>query len=132
MTECAVDGRPSSDAFLCHGCLDALKVELRAIPWLVEQLEVTLTRQARVGRRNGPRSTERPLPFHVNAAVDLETLRDGLGMWATTVAEVRALRVDAVGSVTCLSVGPMLMRGGGARRAARARRCGDRVCCGAS
>ena len=101
--ECSICTRPSNDANLCVSCLDALKAELRAVPWLVEQLEVTLTRQARVGQRNGPRSAEHPLPFHVNAAVDLETLRDGLGMWATTVAEQRQIQVDAVGSVALAS-----------------------------
>ena len=92
---CQVDARPAPDANLCRGCLDTLRAELRAVSWLAEQLEVTLTRQARIGDRNGPRSAERPLPFHPRAAVDLETLRDGLGMWAAAVAEGRGVRLDA-------------------------------------
>lgn len=99
MPECPVDGREVQDTVLCRGCVDSLKAELRAVPWLVEQLDLTLTRQARVGSRNGPRSTERPLPFHPRASVDLETLRDGLSMWAAAVAERRQVAVDAVGAV---------------------------------
>jgi hypothetical protein len=91
--DCAVDGRPTDSANLCHGCLDALKAELRSVAWLVEQLGITLTRQARIGARNGPRGSETPLAFHLRASVDLETLRDGLGMWARAVADNRA--VDA-------------------------------------
>ena len=94
MSACAVDARPSPDANLCRGCIDALRAELKQVPWLVEELGVTLTRQARVGERHGPRSAERPLPYHLSAAVDLETLRDGLRMWAETVAKVRGLVVD--------------------------------------
>ena len=98
MSDCVVDGRPAPDALLCRGCLDALKADLRAVAWLVKQLEVTLTRQARIGHRNGPRSAERPLPFHPSAAVDLETLRDGLGMWARAVAEQRGVCLSAADS----------------------------------
>jgi hypothetical protein len=95
VSECSIDGRPADSAFLCRGCLDALKAELRSVAWLVEQLGVTLTRQARVGQRNGPRSAETPLPFHLRASVDLETLRDGLGMWALAVAEQRGILLES-------------------------------------
>jgi hypothetical protein len=92
---CSVDGRPTSDLRLCNGCLDQLKAELRAIPDLVAQLEVTLTRQARIGERNGPRSTETPLPYHAGASVDLETITTTLHMWCRTIAEKRGVQLDA-------------------------------------
>lgn len=94
MATCAVDGRPT-ELMLCNGCLDALKAELRAIPDLVAQLEVTLTRQARIGERNGPRSTETPLPYHAGASVDLETITTTLAMWCRTIAQKRGVRLDA-------------------------------------
>jgi hypothetical protein len=94
MANCVIDGRPT-ELRLCTGCLDALKAELRAIPDLVEQLNVTLTRQARIGERNGPRSTETPLPYHAGASVDLEALRDTLHYWCKTIAEKRGVRLDA-------------------------------------
>jgi hypothetical protein len=95
VAECVIDGRPAPDARLCNGCLDALKAELRAIPDLVQQLDITLTRQARIGERNGPRSTETPLPFHAGASVDLEALRDTLHYWCKTIAEKRGVHLDA-------------------------------------
>lgn len=93
--ECSIDGRPASDATICRGCVDQLVGVLRTVPALVDELEVTLSRQARVGTRNGPRGSETPLPFHLRASVDLETLRDGLRLWAGAVAERRGVALDA-------------------------------------
>jgi hypothetical protein len=93
MPECVVDGRPT-DVALCRSCLDDLLRELRSVPWLVRQLTITLTRQARTGERNGPRSAERPLPYHHAASVDLESLRDGLGSWALEIATRRGVALD--------------------------------------
>jgi hypothetical protein len=95
LSDCTVCTRPVSDAQLCRGCIDQLVAELRQVPWLAEQLEITLTRQARVGHRNGPRSAERPLVFHWGASVDLDTMRTTLAVWAHTVAEARGIQVDA-------------------------------------
>lgn len=95
MPDCLVCTRPAPDVNLCPGCLDVLRTELRAVSWIVPELEVTLTRQARIGDRNGPRSTEQPLPFDLNASVDLESLRDGLAMWAREIATRRSVEFDA-------------------------------------
>jgi len=92
--ECQIDGRPT-DVSLCRSCVEDLLVELRSVDWLTRQLTVTLTRQARVGERNGPRSADRPLPYHHGASVDLESLRDGLAMWAREVADRRQVTLDA-------------------------------------
>jgi hypothetical protein len=92
---CTVCTRPCSGAWLCRSCTDQLVTELRQVPGLVRELTITLTRQARVGGRNGPRSSERPLVFHWGASVDLESLRDGLAMWCSTIAEQRGIQVDA-------------------------------------
>lgn len=93
--DCSVCTRPAPDVNLCGGCLDVLKSELRAVRWLTTQLEITLTRQSREGERNGPRSSERPLPFDWNASVDLESLRDGLAHWARDIAGRRHVTLDA-------------------------------------
>jgi hypothetical protein len=105
---CSVCTQPT-DLKLCSNCLGQLTADLRSllprdvlldgrptrVPGLLEDLEVTLTRQARIGERSGPRSSEVPLPYHSAASVDLETLRDGLGMWAKTIATTRGVVVDA-------------------------------------
>jgi hypothetical protein len=105
---CSVCTSPT-DLRLCTSCLSRLTADLRSllprevlvndrpvrIPGLVEDLEVTLTRQARIGERSGPRSSEVPLPYHSAASVDLETLRDGLSLWCKTIAGARGVVVDA-------------------------------------
>lgn len=96
MAECVIDRRPTADALICQSCLDDLRAELRQVPWLVEQLGITLTRQARVGERNGPRSSETPLPYHVGASDELDVLRDTLWVWARAVAEQRGIDLPEV------------------------------------
>lgn len=90
MSDCDICTRPS-DARLCRACIDKLVAELDQIAWLVDQVEITLTRQGRTGDRNGGRSAERPLPFHHGASVDLESMHGGLAFWTLTVAEQRNL-----------------------------------------
>lgn len=95
MAECAAClTRPAPDATICPGCTAQAAGYLRQIPWLTEQLTITLTRQARIGDRNGPRSRETPLVYDPRASVDLETFHVDLGRWATTVAEHRGVQVD--------------------------------------
>jgi len=101
--ECGVCARPAPDATICPSCAGLTVAELRQVPWLVEQLEVTLTRQSRTGDRNGPRSAERPLPFDHNASVDLETLRDTLAMWGRSIAERRSIPAPTGNTVTLAS-----------------------------
>lgn len=95
MAECSSCSRPAPDAVICPSCTGQAAALLRQVPWLVEQLTVTLTRQARMGDRNGPRSTETPVYFDQRASVDLETFRLDLARWATAVAEHRGITVDA-------------------------------------
>ena len=111
MAACTACDRPAPDAQLCRGCLDQLRAELRAllpvetnrlgvityVPGLLDELQVTLTRQARIGAR-GPRGAETPLPYHHGASVDLETLAATLTATAATVAQQRGVRVDTDGT----------------------------------
>lgn len=126
MSDCSVCSRPAPDAKICRGCLYTFTAELRALigsapvtifpkkadeqravsahRGLIAELEDTLTRQARVGARNGRRGTETPLAFHLGASIDLETLRDGLQMWCSAVATQRGITVDAAPDPTDLAL----------------------------
>lgn len=112
VADCASCTQPSPDATICRHCQDQAAHLLRQIPWLHEQLVITLTRQARIGQRNGSRSTETPLVFDPRASVDLETFRLDLHRWTVTVAEHRGIRVD--GEPTPIGWSRWLLRWNGA------------------
>lgn len=61
-------GRPVEDATLCHRCTDHLERALAEVPWLTEQLEITVTRAKAQTFDGGSRSAERPLPYHLKAS----------------------------------------------------------------
>ena len=90
MTEtlCVIDEEPADGAQLCRGCLDQLDARLREVPGLVDELEVTITRQDRVGvSAGGSKPTEMPLPFNLGASDARVDLRDKLVSWCRDVAE---------------------------------------------
>jgi hypothetical protein len=99
MAECSSCSRPAPDATICPSCTGQAAAHLRQVPWLVEQLTVTLTRQARMGDRNGPRGRESPVVFNEGASQDLEILRELTSRWSGLVAAHRGISVDAAGTV---------------------------------
>jgi hypothetical protein len=102
-------GRPAGGFTLCRACARTLAGHLAAVPALVEDLDVTLTRQDRVneavGRSGGD---ERPLPFSVLASDVARLLRATVCAWAlelglvttstTLGARYLAANVDALRS----------------------------------
>ena len=103
MAECTACSQPAPDSTICRHCQAQAAPHLRQIPWLTGQLTITLTRQARIGDRNGPRSTETPVVFHEGASTDLAIIRELLGRWASLVSEHRAVIIDADNSLAGLS-----------------------------
>lgn len=103
VAECSACARPAPDAVICPSCTGQAAAYLRQVPWLVEQLTVTLTRQARMGERNGPRGRESPVVFHEAASEDLEIIRELMGRWSRAVSEHRGVSVDAGPDPTGLS-----------------------------
>ncbi|MFI7678548.1 hypothetical protein [Actinophytocola sp. NPDC049390] len=97
MTEtlCVIDEEPADGAQLCRGCLDQLAARLREVPGLVDELEVTITRQDKVGVRGGGGSkpVDPPLPFNLSASDARTDLRDKLLSWAGDVAERSGARL---------------------------------------
>lgn len=70
---------------------------LDQVPFLVEQLAITITRQDRLGA--GPRisrgKTEQPLPFNVDASEVADRLHWELAQWVRAVCEQRQLDYDS-------------------------------------
>lgn len=77
-------GKPTrDDAYVCEDCLGDLARALGDVPWLVEQLDITLTKSRGIDYTalGGSPSSERPLMIP-QAAYDASTgLRQALVMW---------------------------------------------------
>lgn len=100
---CTSCTRPANDATICRGCTDRVATDLRQVPFLVDELTTVLTRQTRLGDRNGPRSAETPLPFSEAAAEDLVIIRELVTRWSANVSTHRGVAVDATGTTIGLS-----------------------------
>lgn len=80
-------------AVICHGCTRALTATLRAVPELMRDLTVTLTKTARTRPVNGPGGAPEidpvVVPFNVAASKVHGDLRAVLAGWARLVSEER-------------------------------------------
>lgn len=81
-TECRC-GRPTrDDAYVCDQCSDDLGGALGDVPWLDEQLEITITGQRAATYDGAPsRGAERPSPVHWGASEARAHLRALLVSW---------------------------------------------------
>lgn len=77
-------GKPTRDAaYVCDQCADDLSQTLGEIPWLEEQLEVTITGASGIDYRTlgGTASSQAPSPVHWGAVEARATLRHTLVTW---------------------------------------------------
>lgn len=82
MTDCRC-GRPTRDeAYVCDTCADGLSRALGDVPWLADELEITITKQRGLPTEGGPAGSETPLPWHEAAADARRTLHGLLVTWA--------------------------------------------------
>lgn len=82
-------GRPTrNDAYACDDCGDSLARALGDVPWLTEELEVTISRQKGVdyrgvgGGKGGKKASERPSPVVWGASEAQGHLKALLVSWA--------------------------------------------------
>jgi hypothetical protein len=75
----------STDAYVCVVCARRYVDDLGDVPALINELRVSLSRQARVNVRVGSRSTTTPLAFDWSASITLQTLILTLNAWAAIV-----------------------------------------------
>lgn len=89
MTVCATGcGRPTSGSALCHGkngCDERFGKQIAELPALAAALRITITRQARLTDRNGPRSTETAIPFRDKAARARAALLGDMWHWVMAI-----------------------------------------------
>lgn len=88
-------GRPT-ETQLCHIDLKNLLDDLREIEALLPDLDVAVTRQAKIGGTGGigfvSGTTEQRIPVHLGAAAVVAELRDKLALWVHTLWEENAPR----------------------------------------
>ncbi len=101
---CPIDARPTlNNAVICQKCEDKLDRALGDLGSLLEDLDVTLTRQAR--KRPAPGNHERddrPLPYELGASRVAGDLKAVLVGWARLVSEEREIALtcrDESGSI---------------------------------
>ncbi|MDG3013568.1 hypothetical protein [Speluncibacter jeojiensis] len=87
---CTRCDRTTDDTFLCWECVRGLRGQLRTIPWLVAQLQLSITRQSKLSaNRVGGRSDETPVPFDERASDALDHLHTTLVRWVRDLTESR-------------------------------------------
>ena len=88
MSTCPVCGCDSTDGLLCHADTLRLEQELGDVPAIVEDLDVTLSRQARIGQggKSGKGAAHEKNPIHTGAMFATSALANVLGTWAMASA----------------------------------------------
>lgn len=82
MSACILDGTPTGDgAQLCLACSADLTQVLAELPALLDDVDLTLSRQSAQGQRHGGRSSEKALPYDVRASETLGDARVKLAGW---------------------------------------------------
>jgi hypothetical protein len=86
---CTDCDRPVGDqAFLCQHCCDDLARAIGDLPAIMDELDVTVTRQSVSGVDNGGRrSAEKPLPFNPAASEVLDLARNTITTWARAIGD---------------------------------------------
>ena len=91
MSECRVStcNRPAGDAFCCTTCGAALTQALSETPWLIDELNIVVTRQARYGAGSSGKTVDKaqPLPLDIRASDALAHYVGMLGSWVRMFCE---------------------------------------------
>lgn len=83
---CPICDAPQDQGLACHACVTRLERDLAQVPALVTELDVTLSRQARIGGggdgKMGKGWAREKLPINVGAAAAAWDLEQTLTIWA--------------------------------------------------
>src|ERR1700749_4764283 len=89
-------------ATACGACINELERALGDIAFYASQLEVTFSRQARIGSGDGGRrSAEQPLPYDARASRAAAALRNTLVGWVRVLLETAGEPVHGPVCVAC-------------------------------
>jgi len=85
--------RRDTDLFLCTLCAKELQALLSDLPWLLRQLDITVTRQDKLGTAQVGKSSDNPSPINVGAMETARSLRGQLGTIVRDMCETRGATV---------------------------------------
>lgn len=85
--------RRDTELFLCTLCAKELGALLGDLPWLLRQLDITVTRQDKLGTASVGKSSDNPSPVNIGAMELARNLRDQLGTLVRDLCESRGLEV---------------------------------------
>lgn len=85
---CPVCGAEQPEALLCHSCTTALERELGDVPSIVADLDIMLSKQARIGNGGAAGLARERSPINVGAMDPGWVLTNVLTTWTRDVAEV--------------------------------------------
>jgi hypothetical protein len=111
MTDCDSCGRAQLDtAYVCTDCAKRLMVRLHWLAANCAELDVTISRQARLGERSGRGMAETPLPIDLAASYDRDAVRNVLTTWARDIVEARGIAppADDIASIATWLAGHVL------------------------
>jgi len=94
MTDCR-NCRRETDLFLCGLCTKELGALLGELPWLLDQLDITVIRMDKLSTGVIGRSSDNPSPINVGAMELSRTLRGQLGTIIRDVCESRGVQPPA-------------------------------------
>lgn len=97
---CPVCLRDQDAGLLCHACTSALERDLGDVPAIVAELDVTLSKQARIGSGGSAGLARERMPMHEGARLAGDYLQNTLTTWARDVSGERWHPDDAFNATT--------------------------------
>jgi hypothetical protein len=107
MSNCAVC-KSESSLYLCEDHIGYLRDSLGEFPWLLDQLDVTITRQDRINTGAIGKSNDIPNPYNVGASRLASEVTILLARWVTNLVVDQGLRFMPPRTVGSQFVGPLL------------------------
>lgn len=85
MNTCPACQAQQDAGLLCSACCDVLERDLRSVPDLVAELDITLSKQARIGVAGAPGLARERTPINVGAMLVADDLANVLASWVIDV-----------------------------------------------
>lgn len=92
LPDCAWCGRPDpTGGYVCADCYDPVRDALHRMALLAEEPAVNVARQARYGPKDGPRSSEPPIPVDLDASAAAWAAAHVVVTWMDHIARTRGI-----------------------------------------